>query len=191
MRASVSSQGEWPTWLVATVFGAERLLQDDEDTEEHEEHFFKKRPSEKAVAMTLKDELKLDHVLFCYGSDLPLVVNDVCATIKAGSYVCIFGPSGFGKSTLVSLLGDVNCCTAGRMYMDGVAIASVPFLSDLCRNLGVVFQDTYYVLDGTIRENIEFGYDNGSFDEKAPISMDCIVEAAKDAHIHEFIETLP
>ena len=174
--------------MAGAVFGVERVLQDGEDAEEHEEHLLKKRPSEKPVALTLNDELKLDHVAFRYGSDLLLVVKDVCAKIKVGSYVCIFGPSGCGKSTLVSLLEGVNRCTGGHIYMDGVDIASMP-LSDLRRNLGVVFQDTY-VLDGTIRENIEFGYDNRSFDEKAPISMDRIVEAAKDAHIHEFIETL-
>jgi ATP-binding cassette subfamily B multidrug efflux pump len=111
---------------------------------------------EEMPSLTLESGLSLEQVGFRYGPDLPLVLKDVSTFFPAGTYTCIFGHSGCGKSTLLGLLECFHQCTEGRICMDGVDISSVS-LSKLRRRLGVVFQTTY-VLDGSIFDNIAFGY---------------------------------
>lgn len=162
----------------------------DQDTEKKSE----------VESLTLNKELTIDNVVFKYGEKLPRVLKGISASMPAGTYTCIFGGSGCGKSTLLALLEGFKKCTEGEICFDGVDIASVPD-DQLRRNLGVVFQDTH-VLDGSILDNIGFGYEpigasstkrnqQGEEANKTPYKMDRIIQAAKDAHIHDFIESLP
>lgn len=158
--------------------------------------------------LTLNKELTMEDVVFKYGENLPQVLKGISASMPAGTYTCIFGGSGCGKSTLLALLEGFKKCTEGRICFDGVDIASVPD-DQLRRNLGVVFQNTH-VLDGSIFDNIAFGYnktvsdnkykkrgrnskgaDEGKGISKIPFTKERIIQAAKDAHVHDFIETLP
>lgn len=158
-----------------------------------EELPYEEPSTENLPLLSVKDGLYVDKVSFRYGADLPMVLEDVSFFVKAGTYVCIFGPSGSGKSTLLGLLEGLHRCTGGDIRMDDHNQATVP-LKAWRRKLGVVFQQTF-VLNGTIGENIAFGYDqqtcaeNGN--DKVPVSIEAIIEAAKDAQIHEFIESLP
>jgi ABC-type multidrug transport system fused ATPase/permease subunit len=148
---------------------------------------------EEEQPLVLDDKLTLENVGFRYGPDLPLVLQDVSATIPAGTYTCIFGNSGCGKSTLLGLLEGFHHCADGRICMDGVDISSVS-QENLRHHLGVVFQDTY-VLDGSVHDNIAFGYaSRGRRDQEKPpssYSREQVIKAAKDAHVHDFVETLP
>jgi ABC-type multidrug transport system fused ATPase/permease subunit len=140
---------------------------------------------EEEQPLVLKDKLTLEYVGFRYGPDLPLVFQDVSATIPAGTYACVFGNSGCGKSTLLGLLEGFQQCADGRICMDGVDISSVS-QENLRHHLGVVFQDTY-ILDGSIHDNIAFGYASRG----RSYSREQVIKAAKDAHVHDFVETLP
>jgi ABC-type multidrug transport system fused ATPase/permease subunit len=107
--------------------------------------------------LILNSKLTLKHVSFCYALDLRPVLKDLNISIPVGTYTCVFGNSGCGKSTLLGLVEGFHwCSTGGCICLDGVNISLV-LSSILLQHLGIVFQDTY-VLDGTICENITFGY---------------------------------
>jgi ABC-type multidrug transport system fused ATPase/permease subunit len=161
--------------------GEEEMAEDDKQTESES-----KESSDPSDGLTLNNELRFHNVSFRYPNARLKTLRNVSTSIKAGSYVCIMGPSDCGKSTLLSLLEGVHRCTNGQIYMDGVNIDSVS-LSQLRGKLGVVFQDTF-VLNATIRDNIGFGYHH---EEETETNILHIISAAKDAQIHEFIETLP
>jgi len=141
----------------------------------------------KLASPSLDTELTLENVRFSYGRGMPIVLKDTSVSIASGSYVCFLGESGSGKSTLLSLFSGRRKCDSGRILMDGVDISTVPTRC-LRDSLGVVFQETF-VLDGTIFDNIAFGSvdRNGDWNE----SREIVVDAARDANIHDFIESLP
>jgi ATP-binding cassette subfamily B protein len=124
--------------------------------------------------------IEFHDVGFAYGQAPPALVG-VSATIHAGESVAIVGPSGSGKSTLVGLLLRLNDPTTGVLTVDGHDVRGVTQVS-LRTQIGVVFQDSL-LFDMTFRENIRLG--------KPDASDEAIVEAARDAGIHDFIVSLP
>ena len=130
---------------------------------------------------TLRGGITLDDVSFRYSPMRPDVVRNVSVEIEPGSFVALVGSSGAGKSTLAMLLMGLYRPTSGRILYDGVELETID-LTALRRQLGIVLQQPYLFAE-SIRRNIALG------DESLPLQR--IVDAAKTAHIHEFIETLP
>jgi len=120
------------------------------------------------------------HVDFHYEPNRQILF-DVSFTIPAGSRVAVVGHSGSGKSTLARLLYRFYDVTAGAIHVNGIAIRDVKQKS-LRAAIGIVPQDTVLFND-TIQYNIHYGRTDASEEE--------VIAAARAAHIHEFIETLP
>lgn len=124
----------------------------------------------------LRGEIAFEHVAFGYDPEVP-VLRDVSFTISPGQLVGIVGPTGSGKSTVVSLVPRFRDSDAGTIKIDGVNVCDYQ-LHPLRRQIGFVLQDTV-LFRGTIRENIAFGRPQATEEE--------IVAAAKLANADEFI----
>lgn len=109
------------------------------------------------------------------------VIDHMDLSIRPGETIALVGPSGGGKTTTCSLLPRFYDVTSGSITIDGQDVRSVTQQS-LRQAIGLVQQDVY-LFDGTIGENIAYGRPGATQEE--------IVEAARRANIHEFIETLP
>ncbi|WP_145484842.1 ABCB family ABC transporter ATP-binding protein/permease [Yersinia aldovae] len=137
------------------------------------------RPNALPLQLT-KGEVRFDSVCFGYDPRRPILDN-VSFTIPSGKTVAIVGASGAGKSTLSRLLFRFYDVTSGAVYIDNQDIRTVTQLS-LREAIGIVPQDTVLFND-TLRYNIAYGRTSSSFEE--------IERAAKLAHIHNFISSLP
>ncbi len=122
-----------------------------------------------------------EDVSFHYSDDNTPVLSHVSFEIPAGKSIALVGPSGSGKTTICSLLPRFYDVTGGRITIDGKDVRTLS-LKSLRSQIGMVQQDVY-LFSGTIRDNIAYG--------KPGASMEEIIEAAKRANIHEFIEELP
>jgi subfamily B ATP-binding cassette protein MsbA len=128
----------------------------------------------------LKGEIVFEHVAFSYEADAP-ILTDVSFTIRPGEFVGIVGPTGSGKSTVVSLIPRFYDATAGSVRIDGVDVRDYR-LKGLRDQIGYVLQDTV-LFHGTILENIAFGNPAATREE--------IIAAAKLANADEFIQRMP
>ena len=124
--------------------------------------------------------IDFEGVNFGYTED-KIIIKDLIESIKPGSTVAIVGPTGAGKTTLVKLLMRFYDVNAGAILIDGKDIRTIR-RANLRKNFGMVLQDTW-LFKGTIMENIKYGRPDAT-DEEA-------INAAKAAHIHHFIKTLP
>ncbi|EIN09945.1 hypothetical protein PUNSTDRAFT_52085 [Punctularia strigosozonata HHB-11173 SS5] len=124
--------------------------------------------------------LRFENVAFGYHPDRPIFRN-LSFTVPAGKKVAIVGPSGCGKSTIFRLLYRFYEPSSGRIFIDGQDIADVQ-VESLRRNIGVVPQDTP-LFHTDIMHNIRYGRLSASDEE--------VIEAARAAHVHETIATLP
>ena len=127
-----------------------------------------------------KGKLELENVTFGYVKDRPVLKN-VTFAVQPGEKIAILGATGSGKSSLIYLIPRFYDIQAGSIKIDSIDIREFK-LASLRRQIGVVLQDVF-LFSGTLRENIAFG--------KPDASMDEIVQAAKSARIHDFIESLP
>lgn len=129
----------------------------------------------------VRGDITFRNVSFRYGDDSPFVLKDLSLEIRAGEFVALVGPSGVGKSTLCSLIPRFYDATSGDVLIDGINVRDIRPQS-LRQNIGVVQQDVY-LFAGTVAENLRYGKPDASLDE--------IVDAAKQAHAHDFILALP
>jgi len=127
-----------------------------------------------------KGEIVFENVEFEYPDDHNQVFHNLNLAIRPGEKVAIVGPSGGGKTTLCNLIPRFYDVTKGNIYIDGDNVKDFT-LKSLRRNIGMVQQDVY-LFSGTIFENIAYGKNGASRDE--------VIEAAKKAGAHEFIEKL-
>jgi subfamily B ATP-binding cassette protein MsbA len=128
----------------------------------------------------LRGEIVFDHVAFAYDPAAP-VLRDINLTIKPGQRIGICGPTGGGKSTVLSLIPRYYDPTSGQVLIDGLDVTR--YKLDLLRaQIGFVLQETV-LFAGTIRDNIAYGRP-----EATPLE---IIEAAKMANAHEFIQQMP
>ncbi len=128
----------------------------------------------------VKGNVQFDHLHFGYCKD-NLLLKDVNANMKSGQMVAIVGPTGVGKTTLINLLMRFYDVTSGAIRIDGIDIKDMR-REDVRAMFGMVLQDTW-LFHGTIKENIAYGVEHASDEE--------IIEAAKVANVHHFIQTLP
>ena len=137
------------------------------------------RPDAKELK-DVKGVIDYRNVSFAYG-DEEAVLKDINLHVEAGKAIAIVGPSGGGKTTLCSLLPRFYDVSGGAVLIDGTDIRDVTQKS-LRSFIGIVQQDVY-LFNGTVKENIAYG--------KPDATMEEIVEAAKNADLLGFIETLP
>ena len=127
-----------------------------------------------------RGEVAFEHVAFGYDPAAP-VLRDVNFTIQPGQMVGIVGPTGGGKSTVVSLIPRFYEPNAGSVKIDGVDIRDYK-LDGLRKHIGFVLQDTV-LFRGSVRDNIAYGRPGATDDE--------VVQAAKLANADEFISRMP
>jgi ABC-type multidrug transport system fused ATPase/permease subunit len=128
----------------------------------------------------LRGEIVFDKVAFAYNADSP-VLHEVTFQIKPGQMVGVVGPTGGGKSTIVSLIPRFYDPTAGSIQIDGVDIRDYK-IQGLRNNIGYVLQETV-LFQGTVRENIAYGHAGATEEE--------IMNAAKLADVDEFVMRMP
>lgn len=126
-----------------------------------------------------KGDITFNNVSFAY-NDGRQVLKDVNLKIKAGHTLALVGPSGGGKSTICNLIPRFYELSSGTITIDGIEIRDIK-LQSLRKYVGVVQQDVF-LFTGTIRENILYGNPEASEEE--------MIEAAKNANIHEYIMSL-
>ena len=128
----------------------------------------------------LRGNVEFEHVHFGYNPD-KIIINDFSATVKEGQKIAIVGPTGAGKTTMIKLLMRFYDVNSGAIKIDGHDIRDFN-RSELREMFGMVLQDTW-LFHGSIMENIRYGKLHATDDE--------VIRAAKAAHVHRFVQTLP
>ena len=160
--------------LQAMMAAAERIFE------------FLEEPEEKITAKgnidssKLKGNVEFEHVKFGYDKDRT-IINDFNASVKEGQKIAIVGPTGAGKTTMVKLLMRFYDVIDGKILVDNHNIQDFK-RGELRKMFGMVLQDTW-LFGGTVKENIKYSKEDATDAE--------VIEAAKAAHIHHFIKTLP
>lgn len=129
---------------------------------------------------SIRGEVAFNDVDFSYVDDVELL-TDLNVDVTPGMKVAIVGPTGAGKSTMINLLMRFYETDKGQITLDGEPITDYTRAS-LREQLGMVLQDVW-LKSGTVHENIAYGFPN--------VSRETVIEAAKSAHAHKFIEALP
>lgn len=138
--------------------------------------------SESAINISdVKGNIEFKEVGFSYTNGDNTVLSNLNLKIDAGKTVAIVGPSGAGKTTLCHLIPRFYDISSGEILLDGVDIKDIK-LKSLRSNIGLVQQDVF-LFTGTIKDNILYGRPLASDEE--------VIEAAKNASIHDHIMTLP
>ena len=127
----------------------------------------------------VKGNIEIDDVYFSYVKENPLI-QGFSLKVTSGQRIAIVGPTGCGKTTLINLLMRFYDADSGEIRVEGKSIDDVTRRS-LRLNYGMVLQDTW-LKKGTVKDNIAYG--------KPDVSDEEVVEAAKAAHIHNFIMRL-
>ena len=128
----------------------------------------------------LEGNVSFDHVHFGYNAD-KIIVNDFSAEVKEGQKIAIVGPTGAGKTTMIKLLMRFYDVNSGAIKIDGHDVRDFN-RSELREMFGMVLQDTW-LFNGSIRDNIKYGKLDATDEE--------VIQAAKAAHVHQFVKTLP
>lgn len=160
--------------LQAMVAASERVFEFLEEPEEI------KNIENPKTTEYIKGNVQFEHVNFGYDAD-KVIINDFNANIQNGQKIAIVGPTGAGKTTIVKLLMRFYDVNSGAILLDGSNIKEFD-RGELRRVFGMVLQDTW-LFGGTVKENIKYGKEDATDTE--------VIEAAKAAHVHHFIKTLP
>ena len=128
----------------------------------------------------LEGNVSFDHVHFGYNADR-IIVNDFSAEVKEGQKIAIVGPTGAGKTTMIKLLMRFYDVNSGAIKIDGHDVRDFN-RSELREMFGMVLQDTW-LFNGSIWDNIKYGKLDATDEE--------VIQAAKAAHVHQFVKTLP
>ncbi len=153
---------------------AERVFEFLDEAEEEQS------PADPVIPENVTGAVRFDHVSFGYDPE-KIVIGDFSADVKAGQKIAIVGPTGAGKTTMVKLLMRFYDVNSGTITLDGIDIRRIP-RKKLRESFGMVLQDTW-LFNGTIMENIRYGRLDATDEE--------VIAAAKAAHAHHFIKSLP
>ena len=160
--------------LQSTAAASERVFEFLEEEEEEQ------TVTDSVPADDLEGRVEFDHVHFGYNPD-HIIINDFSVKVEPGQKIAIVGPTGAGKTTMVKLLMRFYDVNEGVIKVDGHDIRDFN-RSELRKMFGMVLQDTW-LFKGSIEENISYGKLDATHEE--------VVEAAKAAHVHRFVQTLP
>jgi ATP-binding cassette, subfamily B, bacterial PglK len=133
--------------------------------------------------LKFEDRLELTNIAFKYPTAKEDLLKNLSLTVKRNSSVAFVGSTGSGKTTIVDILLGLLPPDQGQILVDGIPLTK-DNLRNWQANLGYVPQ-TIFLSDGTIAQNIAFGVGQDSLD------MNAVIQAAKIANLHEFVETLP
>ena len=160
--------------LQSTAAASERVFEFLEEAEEDQtvEH--------PACIDEMEGSVSFEHVHFGYNPD-HTIINDFSVDVKPGQKVAIVGPTGAGKTTIIKLLMRFYDVGSGSIKVDGHDVRDFN-RDDLRKMFGMVLQDTW-LFKGSIEDNIRYGRLDATHEE--------VVEAAKAARAHRFIQTLP
>ena len=170
----ISQMAQISNQLQSTAAAAERVF---EFLNEEEEDITVENP---VSIEGLQGKIDFEHVEFGYNEDR-IIIKDFNANVKPGQKVALVGPTGAGKTTMIKLLMRYYDVNSGAILVDGHNIKDFN-RGELREMFGMVLQDTW-LFSGSIKENIRYGRLNASDEE--------VIEAAKAAHVHHFIKTLP
>lgn len=160
--------------LQSTAAAAERVFEFLEEEEEDQN-------AENPVHLKeMEGRVSFENVRFGYDPE-KIIIHDFSSEVAPGQTVAIVGPTGAGKTTMVKLLMRFYDVNSGSIKVDGHDIREFN-RSELRESFGMVLQDTW-LFKGTIMENIRYGRLDATDEE--------VIEAAKAAHAHRFIQTLP
>ena len=160
--------------LQAMIAATERVFDFLEQPEEEE------TKNNNIDTSKLKGNVEFKNVKFGYDEG-KTIINNFSSKIKEGQKIAIVGPTGAGKTTIVKLLMRFYDVSSGEILVDGHSIKDFE-RGELRKIFGMVLQDTW-LFGGTVKENIKYGKEEATEDE--------IIRAAKAAHVHHFIKTLP
>ena len=160
--------------LQSTAAASERVFEFLEEEEEEQ------TVTDSVPVDDLEGRVEFDHVHFGYNPD-HIIINDLSVKVEPGQKIAIVGPTGAGKTTMVKLLMRFYDVNEGAIKVDGHDIRDFN-RSELRKMFGMVLQDTW-LFKGSIEENIRYGKLDATHEE--------VVEAAKAAHVHRFVQTLP
>ncbi len=161
-------------WWSSCMSAAQRIFEIQDSVSDVAE-------KEDAVALEhMNGDIRLSHVTFGYEPN-KLILKDVSLHAKPGQMIGVVGHSGAGKSTLVNLISRLYDVTDGEIVIDGVNVKDLQ-IDTMRKNIGIVSQELY-VFMGTIAENIAYA--------DPECSLDDIINAARIANAHDFIEKLP
>lgn len=160
--------------LQSTAAAAERVFEFLEEEEEEQ------IVAEPVHLRQMEGRVSFENVRFGYNPD-KIIIHDFSSEVEPGQTVAIVGPTGTGKTTMVKLLMRFYDVNSGSIKVDGHDVRDFN-RSELRESFGMVLQDTW-LFKGTIMENIRYGRLDATDEE--------VIEAAKAAHAHRFIQTLP
>lgn len=172
----ISQMAQVSSMVQSAAAAAERVFEFLEEEEEPQ-----KAENHAPVAIgDIAADVTFDHVKFGYDPE-KIIIKDFSANVKNGQKIAIVGPTGAGKTTLVKVLMRFYDLNGGSIKIGGYDINSFD-RSELREAFGMVLQDTW-LFNGTIMDNIRYGRLDATDEE--------VIAAAKAAHVHRFIETLP
>lgn len=161
-----------------TIAAAERvfaLLDAEEELPETDDMI-----SLSEYGLSVRGDIEFQDVSFSYTKDCPVIKN-LSISVRHGQKVAIVGPTGAGKTTIVKLLMRFYELDSGRILIDGNDIKTIK--KDSLRSLfGMVLQDAW-LYNASVEDNIRYG--------RLAASKEEVVEAAKTARVHSFVQTLP
>ncbi|MEG0154501.1 MAG: ABC transporter ATP-binding protein [Lachnospiraceae bacterium] len=160
--------------LQSTAAASERVFEFLDEPEEDQ------TVNQPVAVEGLEGNVSFEQVHFGYQED-KIIINDFSAKIKQGQKIAIVGPTGAGKTTMVKLLMRFYDVNSGAIKVDGHDIKNFN-RSELREMFGMVLQDTW-LFHGSIKDNIRYGRLDATDEE--------VIEAAKAAHVHRFVQTLP
>ena len=160
--------------LQAMIASAERVFEFLEEDEEE-------NTSNENIDITkINGNVEFNHVKFGYDPE-KTIINDFNCKVHDGQKIAIVGPTGAGKTTMVKLLMRFYDVTDGKILIDGINIKDFD-RGELRKLFGMVLQDTW-LFGGSVKDNIKYGKEDATDDD--------VIRAAKAAHVHHFIKTLP
>jgi len=169
------------TWPFAMVGWVTSLVQKAEASQERINEFLNLTPdirNNSTRIENVKGDIVFDNVTFVYPDSRQVALKNLSFVLKEGQTLGVVGRTGSGKSTMVNLLLRMMDAQNGQIRIDGIPISEHNLYS-LRKNIGYVPQEVFLFSD-TVRNNIAFGTDN--------LSEEGIIQAAKDASVHENIE---